>query len=47
MDRERPLEGGGQRVKTRLAPLPYQALGLGGRSHLRLSGPSGHGRPGR
>ena len=32
LDRERPLEGGGQRVKTRSAPCPYQALGLGGRS---------------
>ena len=47
MVRERPLEGGGQRVKTRTAPRPYQALGLGGRSHIRLIGPSGHVRPGR
>ena len=30
--RERPLEGGGQRVKTRRAPRPHQALGMGGRS---------------
>ena len=43
MDRERPLEGGDWRVKTHPAPSPYQALGLGGRSHLRLSGPSRHG----
>ena len=35
MDRERPLEGGDWRVKTHPAPSPYQALGLGGRSHLR------------
>ena len=47
MDRERPPEGGGQRVKTHLAPRPYQALGLGGRSRIRLIGPSGHVRPGR
>ena len=38
---------GGRGVKTHLRPSPHQALGLGGRSHLRLSGPSGHGRPGR
>ena len=36
-----PLEGRGQRVKTRRAPRPNQALGLGGRSRLapRPSGP--------
>ena len=30
MDRERPPEGGGQRVKTRTAPRPHQALSLVG-----------------
>ena len=41
-----PPGGGDGRVKTRTAPRPYQALGPGGRSHLRLIGPSGHVRPG-
>ena len=44
--RERPLEGGGQRVKTHLAPRPYQALGLGGRSPPRPCCPVRHRRPG-
>ena len=34
MARERPQEGGGQRVKTRRPPHPHQALGLGGRLSL-------------
>ena len=46
MERERPLEGGGQRVKTRRAPRPYQALSLGGRSPPRPCCPVRHRRPG-
>ena len=46
LERERPLEGGGQRVKTHLAPRPHQALGLGGRSPPRPCCPVRHGRPG-
>ena len=41
-----PLEGRGQRVKTRRAPRPHQALGLGGRSPPRPCCPVRHRRPG-
>ena len=34
-------------VNTHPALRPHQGVSEGGRSHLRLSGPSGHGRPGR
>ena len=47
LDRERPLEGGGRVCENTLGPGPHQAFGLGGRSHIRLIGPSGHVRPGR
>ena len=39
-------QGRGQRVKTRTAPRPYQALGLGGRSPPRRCCPVRHRRPG-
>ena len=42
-----PLEGRGQRVKTRRAPRPNQALGLGGRSHPGRCCPVRGRRPGR
>ena len=38
--------GGGGRVKTRTAPRPYQALGMGGRSPPRRCCPVRHRRPG-
>ena len=46
LERERPLEGGGQRVKTRRAPCPHQALSLGGRSPPRPCCPVRHRRAG-
>ena len=46
MDGERPLEGARAGVKTHLAPRPYQALGLGGRSHLRPKAPERRRRSG-
>ena len=45
--RERPRGDGGRGAQTHLPPNPYQALGLGGRSHHRQSGPCGAGRSGR
>ena len=47
MVRERPPGGRGPSCENTLGPSPHQAFGLGGRSRIRLIGPSGHDRPGR